>query len=38
MCLEALSSPSFSGSVKVSWHVATFTAFILKARELHVAV
>lgn len=28
--LEALFNPNFSGSVKVSWHVATFTAFIVK--------
>lgn len=34
--LEALSNPSFSGSVKVSWHVATFVAFILKERELNI--
>lgn len=37
MYLEALSNPSFSGSVKASWHVATFIAFILQERKLHVA-
>lgn len=34
--LEALSNPSFSGSVKVSWDVATFMAFVLKERELNI--